>query len=868
MMNRLLAAPLNRPRITLLFALAITGLAFWLTATHLKLDTDPARMLDPELPFVTAQREYSEAFPMFRKLLVVVVEAESAARAEDAALAFAADMSPHADDINYLVHAGHEAWFARQGLLYLSIDALWDMDQRLAAAAPFLGSVAADPSLRGLFATLSQGLSNSIDDAAANQLASLLQRITTSAEAELNGSSPLVLWRDELVVRPGSSDGPAREFLLIQPKLDYSRINAAGALLGHARAIQHRIEAGFPGVRIGLTGPVALDDEELGSVSKSAGLTTTLSLSLVLAILIVGLRSGVLIAAVLVNLVLGLIWTTAFAALTVGSLNLITVNFAVLFIGMGVDFGIQYALRYREALQTEVDRALLRTGQDILPALSLAALAAIIAFLSFTPTSYRGLAELGLIASGGMGIALLTTLLVLPALFALLPRPRPRPLPSIAAANPSAHPGTYSAICTRIPQSIVVSAIALGLASIWLSQNLSFDFNPLNLKDPNAPSVATYRSLLADMNATPYTAQLLVPDATTVADMRQRLLATGVVSKVLSLDSFVATDQDDKLAIIDGIRLSLEPALLANPAAAPSATDNLEALNQFIKTLAQLGPETPGALQDAANVAKASLSRLAQVASQTPERLASFEQGLLSDLLRVLQRLQDLLDASAFAMEDLPNDLASRYVASDGRQRLEIYPKANLADNNALAEFVTRLRAIDPKLTGSPVGIYAGGEAVIAATQTATLLALLASAVLFWLVLKTLADSLMVSVPLIFGLLTLIGSSVMLNAPFNLANIIALPLLIGLNNAYGVYVVLRYRELGIVGLLGSDTPRAVLLSGLTTAASFATLAAASHPGMASMGLFVGLAIVWSLVFALLALPAMLALRGGVGHAHR
>jgi uncharacterized protein len=865
-MQALISLPARRPAVILLLASMLTLLAVSITVMRLRLDTDPARMLDPELPYLQERQRYLDAFPMFDRLLVAVVTAPEASRAEDAAARLAARLGVAGGAFRSVNHAGQDREFRDQGLLYLDEDELWDLDRRLAAASPFLGAVAGDPSLRGLLKLLETGLDNELEASEAAELAKLYDRVRRSAEEDLAGRSPRIAWRDELFPRDAGSDGLYREYVLLQPQVDFSQLESAGKPLAIARREGMRIEEEFPQVKVRYTGPVALDDEELAAVAASAGLTTSLSLLLVLGFLVWGLASVGLVAAVLVNLLVGLALTTAFATLAVGSLNLITVNFAVLFIGMGVDFGIQYALRFRELEGLRRLDRLTETSRGVSGALWLAALAAAVSFLAFTPTSYRGLAELGLIAAAGMFIAFATTLLLLPAMLRFLPSTKnivaQRQAQEAQRANHEALTGQQRRVRADLRERaaipIVLAAATVTAAGLALLPAVEFDFNPLNLKDPAAPSVQAYQSLLADPNSTPYTAQVLAESLEQARALLPALKALPGVEKVVWVESFVPAAQDAKLDIIDGMRLALDPVFMESPEPPPANAEKQQLLGDFgLRLQAEHASIDDPALARAARRLGDALVRLSTATARNAQRLEAFEAGVVDDLVRSLERLRQLLDTAPISLDELSDGLRNRYLASDGTVRLEVYPRENLADNRELARFVTSLRAVVPGVTGTPVGIYAGGEAVISATVQATALALLASFLLFRLWLHNTRDALLVLVPLLLGLVAMAGSSVALNLPFNLANIIALPLLIGLNNAYGAYLVLRAREIGARRLLRSQTPRAVLLSGLTTAGSFATLSLASHPGMATMGMFIGLAIVWSLFFAVLVLPTLM-----------
>ncbi|MCA1851543.1 MAG: MMPL family transporter [Beggiatoa sp.] len=215
--------------------------------------------------------------------------------------------------------------------------------------------------------------------------------------------------------------------------------------------------------------------------------------------------------------------------------------------------------------------------------------------------------------------------------------------------------------------------------------------------------------------------------------------------------------------------------------------------------------------------------------------------------------------SSRSSLEDLPAELRERYLAADGRARIEVFPKADLSDRQALRDFVAAVRSVAPHATGSPVALLEGGNAVIYACLIATGLGLIAAGVLMLLVLRSVSFAFMAFVPLVLALILTVGSSVAFSLPFNLANIIALPLLIGLANAYGIYLVMRKRTGGdVVQLFRGSTPVAVLFSALTAIVSFGTLGIARHPGMAYMGILITLSLSYAVVSSIVLLPALMA----------
>jgi len=846
----LVACAIRWPWLVILAMFALTGWGVHYTATHIGIDTDTGDMIDPRLPHRQASRALDDAFPHLPGDIVVYAEAAHAGDAEDAADALAAALRERTDIARALTQPGGGEFFARQGLLYLSVDELWALDEKLADAAPLLGTLAADASLRGLFETLSLGLAEAQDEAARASLARLFDRVSAALERHAAGDTTPNHWRDELFEGDAQS-GPTRAFVLIDPALADTSFQPAQPAIDALHALIADLQPQYPQARLRVTGSAPMNGEELVTVADDANLTTGLSFGFVALVLVWGLRRGGLVLAVLVTLACGLVLTAAFAAGFAGSLNLISVCFAVLFIGMGVDFGIQFVLRYQEESGPGIARrdALLAAARGVGGALILAAAGAAISFFAFVPTSYKGLAQLGVISSCSMAIALLANLTLLPALLVLLPAPKAKP-----AVVPSREPGFVA----RHAKAILIVSALLSVASLALLPRAEFDLNPLNLKDPDSPAVRAFKDLASAPDASPYTLQLLAPTLAAADALAARIAALPEVDKAVTLSSYVAADQEEKLGIVEGMRLSLGALFEASPAAAPGIAEERAAVDDFAAKLAATPIDDATLAPSAARLAKA-LAALRARADWPDGALPVVRGMLLGDLPRTLARLRDLLEASAFEAADLPEDLRQRYVAADGRARVEVFPSADLNDNGAMQAFARAVQGVEASATGAPIELVAGSEAVIDSCIKASLGALLVTLVMHIVVLRGVVDALLVSAPLVLAMLLTVATSVLFGTPFNFANIIALPLLIGLNNAYGAYLVVRRQNAeGVATLLGSSTPRAVLFSGLTAIASFGTLAVSKHPGMAGMGVLIALSLSYALICALLMLPALMA----------
>jgi hopanoid biosynthesis associated RND transporter like protein HpnN len=846
----------------LVTATTATAVASYYTLQNLGINTDTDAMLSPDLPFRRAWDEFTAAFPQLRNLLLVVIEGDNPDLTEDAAAALAARLAARPELFRTVYHPGGDRFFQANGMLFLDVEELVDLTDELAAAQPLIATLAQSPSLRGLVSVLVdvlEGVADGTTEVADVDL--VFDSVRETLEAQLAGRHHFLSWKK--LMRGGEvSREERRQFIILQPRLDYSRFQPAGQAIDFVRHSAAALDLDQAhGVRVRLTGSVALNHEELRSVSEGAGLAGLLSLLIVAALLVIGLRSTRLVLAALVALVYGLAWTAAFATAAVGHLNLMSIAFAVLFVGLGVDFGIHFGLRYREEIERGQpnDAALRLAAGGVGVALTLCAVMAAVGFYAFIPTSFKGVSELGLISGTGMFAALFASLTVMPAMLAVLPL-RPRREAAVQAAGDQAA-GWGERVLDRNARAIVLGALLLGGVGIVVATQTRFDFNPLNLKDPTTESVQTLLDLFAESDASPYTIGILAADPARAAALADRLAELPEVDRTVSLRDYVPRQQAEKLEIIGEAALFLTPVLAAKPPAeAPSAEqrraemDRLDAaLDAFAQT--PVAADYPGA----GRLAVAVDAFRAEFATGDAA-LAELEQRLVATLGKRLEVLARSLSARPVTVDDLPDTLIGRQLAADGRARVEVYPAEDISDNDALRRFVTAVRALAPNATDSPIALLEAGDAVVDALEKAMVLAVILISLALVLALRSVLDAVLVLLPLaLAGVLTL-AATVLLPLPFNFANAIVLPLLLGLGVASGIHLVTRERDAGAgATVLRTSTPRAVLFSALTTIGSFGTLAVSSHRGTASMGELLTISIALTLACTLVVLPAMLSL---------
>ena len=831
-----------------LACLAVAVAAGFYAAGHLGIDTDTGEMISPEVPWRQAELDYDRAFPGGLNL-VIVIDGPSAEAASDAAAALADRLKARPDLFTAVERPDGLPFFRKNGLLYLSIEELTALSERLSEMQPLIGSLAADPTVHGLFSTLNltlDGIAEGHADLA--MIEKPLAPVAEAVESAVSGRPQPLSWQALLSGRDLGEHG--RSFVLTRPVRDFSALEpgakARAAVRDEARGLGLTAENGY---RVRQTGTVALNDEEFSTVAEGAGVATIGAFLAVCALLYLALRSWRLIVAIQATLLVGLTLTTGFAAAAIGTLNLISVAFAVLFVGIAVDFGIQYAVQYRSERhrRNDLEAALRNAAGNVGGALVLATLALIAGFLSFLPTDYRGVSELGLIASAGMLVALFLNLTLLPALLTLLRPPAEPEAVGYAGAGP------VDRFLSNRRRGVLIAASAAAVAGLALLPVLKFDFNPLNLKDPRTESVSTLFDLMDDPLTSPNSLNVLVADAPAAEALAARLEALPEAGRVMTLASFVPAQQDAKLAIIEDLAFIVEPSLAVTPPTSPaSAEQTLAVMSATVEKLerAATGQPPDHPVRRLATAVKAALAK-------GPAILPVLEKSLMADLPRRLADLQLALQAEPVSLDSLPPEIVRDWIAVDGRHKVSVYPEGDGRSNEVLRTFVAAVRGVAPNATGTPVSIQEAGDTVVDAFITAGALAFAAIALLLRLALGSWLGVGLVLAPLALAALLTVITCVVVGLPINFANIITLPLLLGIGVAFDIYFVANWQK-GIVGPLQSSTARAIVFSAATTVCAFGSLALSSHPGTADMGILLTISLFYALVCTLFVLPAMLA----------
>jgi len=835
--------------------LAVVGLGY--SARHLRIDTDTNDLFAKNLPWRQAQIAENRNFPQFDKLIVGVVRGQTPEEGRETAAALNAALNADKTDFWNSRYPGGNAFYGQEGLLLLPVPQLAKLLQSIIAAQPFLGGLAADPSARGLFSgigLIAEGVAQGQADLTPYNKA--LAGVAANLQAAADGHAEPLSWQGLI----GGDLGGDAEFVLAHPKLNQGSLQPGGV----PTAAFERIAAGLPDVRAGraevdFTGQIPLSDEQFASLTQGLVVGSVVSVALIALWLFLALRSWRLILPILATLLMGLVLTIAFAAVAIGVMNLISVAFAILFIGLAVDFAIQFCVRLRAvrldvpALLAAVDETAREAGGQI----ALAAVATSCGFLAFAPTAFVGVAELGVIAGVGMLIAFLTTMFFLPALLWLFKPPAEREsvgLPFAAAAD---------GLLRQFSGPVLGVFGVLAVVGVVCAATIGFDANPLDTKDPNAPAMRTLSRLLDDPQTNPFYADALAPSLPAAAALAAKLAALPEVAGVISGATFVPADQSVKLAMLAQAQTILAPALAPQSGTAPVTPAAIRAAmtaahGQIAKVARQLPKDSPVLAIDAAMV---------KLLGDSDAQVMAMNAAVTKFLPAELNQLNASLSATEITQASLPETVAQDWFLPGGRVRVEAFPSAAAQNTAGIKKFAAAVQAVAPDAGGPAISTIATARTILDSFREAAVLAVLAITVILVLVFRNFRDTALV--------LATLGLSALLTALFarawglqiNYANIIALPLLLGVGVSFNVYFVMNARA-GMRDFLSSATARAVLFSALTTGTAFGTLAASHDRGTSSMGILLLLSLLAVLIATFVFLPALLYRMGHAGKTQR
>ena len=837
----------RHPWLVIILSAVLTLVSGYYAATHFAITTETDQLLESDNSWGRDREAFKRAFPQLDKTILVVIDGATPEATDAAAEKLTAKLA--AEPRGALKGAWRPDggdFFNKNGLLFLSLDQVRATVDELVKQQPTLSALSGDPSLRGLMRLIQLGAGRGMLE----QNATLVDRMTAVIESVLAGQPARFSWQTAMSGR-APEPNELRKFILVDPVFNYELLEPAAAASARIRGAARELGLGADkGVKVRLTGVAPLADEEFATVSEGAPLHLGLTVVAIAVLLWLALRSGRVILPVLATTLVGLVVTIGVGLWMVGRFNVISVAVAALFLGLGVDFAIQFAVRYRDERfrHDDVAGAIHKAARGIGWSLTLAAAALLAGFFSFLPTSFKGVSELGLITGVGMIIAFLASLTLLPAMITVL-RPKGE---DESVENQSLLAVDHWILAHR--KLVILVATGLVVAGLPFLFKLEFDANPMHLRSDKTESVATFLDLTRQPGFTPNTLSVLAPNAEAGRRLVTELEALPEVSRVVSVQTFVPGEQDAKLALIRAGALNLESLINPlPPAPAPTDAELVAAIKRTADTLRRYAEGDGVTKSDTAVRLVPVLNRLAEA---DPAKRATVQEALTGDLPLLLTRIGALMTAEPVTLDTIPATIKNDWVGRDGLHRLEVSPKGDANDNAVLERFAQVVQAIAPAATGAPLDVVESRKIIVKAFMTAGLLALGLIFVILAIALRHPKDVALTLGPLVIATIMTLEAAYLVGMPLNLANIIALPLMLAVGVNFHIYYMILWRD-GVQDMLASSLTRAIFFSALVTGIAFGSLWLSHHPGTASMGKLLTISLVFTLLAAFVVVPAFL-----------
>ncbi|MFP3867649.1 MAG: MMPL family transporter [Desulfobacteraceae bacterium] len=869
-------------------ALVLAGLSVYYTVSNITFQTSRSGLIGGDQRLIDLKEQLEEEFGK-RDGLVVVITNHDRQRAIAFAQELAQELRQYPEDFPELFYRVNPEQFKSWALLYLKPEQLQQLQEKLREARPVMAELAAEPSLPRFFQAINEeitrdllgGLFTGFLQEEKDRLPDLgllnatLQEFYHSLETGKAYESPLQAffpedlgnWEDQ-----GYFFTESNKYLLLLVTTGAKDYTESTQAVTRLRQIVDQVKLRHPDIEVGVTGPEALEDDEMSEALQDITLATWLSLTGQLLLLILFFRSLKRPLVEGVVLVVGLCWTLGLATLVVGHLNILSMVFAPLMLGITIDYGIHWFCHLEEeenGTKRCTLRGLLGTQRYGTPGIIYAALATTASFVPLIFTGFRGLAELGLILFMGIPVMLLVTLLLQPALVLKVekcladgttkaPEPRPHPFMSVKWKRP------------KLILAVGLVLFALGGFSVF---HVPFDLNPLNLQNPDTESVVWEHKLLEDAQYSSVYGVMTVCSPEDIQAQSQALKNLPTVSHAESILSFLPSDPKYKQDLLKELEPVIGPIdFPAQPAKSSSPAELATVLGRIHFKLSRAEesgwqPESPETLAQLDEANKL-LSRLVTLLRQNPDaelvsRLRNFEQHFLADLKDKWDLLKSNLNAPPPRIADLPQQVRERFISSRGNYLIRIFPAQDVWDREPLKRFVQDLRSVDPDVVGDPVLLYVFTSAFRNACLWAAGMAVMAVTCVLVVFFRNLKLALLALLPLLVGTGWTLNLMWLLDMSFNQANVLFLPLILGEGMEYGIVILTRWKidQVARTITLPASIAKGVTLSALTTAVGFGSLMVSGHQGVFSLGLLATMGSTSVLIAALSVLPAVLRLWG-------
>jgi uncharacterized protein len=863
----------RRPWLVVILALILSGLSLWYTSQRMEFQTGRDQLMPQNTAFNRDFQAFTKEFGEMEDI-AVVIESQDAERAGEFGKrlydVLAADKQLFSD----VFYPYALPFFRNNGFLFMPLEDLKELHRSISLAAPALKELSKAPSVQTLFNYMTRTMDayTAGDKSKLPEVVFMLDKLGAGFTAFGGGGGAppslesMFMNSDSAFARAGK-----QQILTALPVRNMEGFVPAGAAIAKVRAEVAKLKKlpEFKGVTVGLTGVPVLENEEMATSQKDISLATFVSLVLTVVLLLLAFRGVLNVFAAMVSLLVAISLSFGFATLAVGHLNILSMVFAIMLIGIGIEYGIQVVLRYQEELRLgKSELEAIDTGVERnVWAIVMAAATVAAAFFTFVFTDFKGIAELGIIAAGGVAICVVVTFIVLPAMLVLLARHRKphRGKPS----RPRPRLKWLSVILFGHPKIVIAATLVLCAASLYPLSRISFDYNLMNLQAKGLESVDYAYKLMRSKENSGYFAVAVANTPAEAAEKTRKLEALPTVDHVVSILSLVPDHQQEKLAELAAMRRELsgvQPVKYEEELSLmelPTVFENFR--NATVKLKDKLAQEQRPEVKQVSNFLGILDKFFAKLEKERNRNavgmLQDFQGGMFKDLPEKINLLKESLNASPVTEKDIPPQLKSRFVGKSGKLMLQIAPKGEIFDYKPLKTFLDDVRRVEPHATGQPVMVYESMTIMRDAYQRAFIYSFIAIVVILLIAFRSLKYTFIGLIPLVVGMLFMISGMYLFGISFNSANIIVMPLVLGIAVDSGIYIVNRFRreDETAATVITSSTGVGVLLNTLTIMASFGALMVAHHQGVFSIGAVMSLGMVACQIAFMITLPAVLTL---------
>jgi len=882
---------LPRPLLVLVLALALAVASILVTVSQLDFQTDQLELISPDHPLV-ALSDRLQPFKFGGKTtFTIVVHSPWPERSVAFLNALAARVEQDTDHFQDFFYRVDPELVKQWVFLYLDKDELYDLRDNISKYAGLLGDLAERPELLTFLTSLNQEMATRmvgelftgfLDEGDGQEAGGTttpmgldpLIRTLEGLSGYLHGTpryfSPWVaLFKDtgwDLDLEGYFWEGGKRYLLaFILPRKTGDGFDAGTASLQHLRRLIGEVRAAYPEVQAGVTGQGALNTDEMATAMSDMNQATGLSLAGVLLLMVLFSWSFRRPLAEMLSTAIALCWTMGFTTLAIGHLNILSIVFAPLLCGLGVDFGIHWFARFEEEERKDDSRTAREVIREVTnrsgSAICLAGLSTALCFLPFVLTGFNGLIELGIIVGVGLLFTLFADFTVLPALTLVLGSSKGKPA-FVMGAN-----GKDLLRFTPLNGRVILGgAMVFTLVAAWGARQVKFDLNPLRLQTATAESVVWEKTLIEHSERSLLSASVFASSPEDAKAKSERLNQLSTVSAAESVFDLLPQDQDDKIELVGALFRSI-PEVKPVPIV-PEGSDVRPLVNVLERIrfkmqdeqAAQWGAEKP--LEEQMAKVREIADEIIRVIHEHPATvvgpLTDYRQRFHEDLLKTWEFFADAASVRRMGMMDVPKFLRDWFY-HDGEYLIRVFPKESIWEGEILTRFVTELQSVEPEVAGEPVSLHVFANAYMSACVQASIYALVVIMFLLLLTLRRFSLALLALIPLLVGTLWTVGIMGWAGIDFNLANGIFMPLVVGAGVEYGVIILNRWREGSMLpGHLPFSTGKGVILAALTTTVGFGALMISHHQGIFSLGFIAWAGSLCVLVAAIILIPAILA----------